>query len=79
MVVAPTVPRYFFTVGSSDREVLTDPRGTILPNIEAARLRAQHKIRKLHGQSGYDDPAIFMEVKDEDRRTVLFLPFTPCD
>lgn len=73
------MPRYFFTVGCSEREVLADPRGTILPNIEAARLRAQRKIQKLHGQSRYDDPTLFMQVRDEARRTVLFLPLTPSD
>lgn len=77
--MVPAVPRYFFTVGHSEREVLADPRGTILPNIEAARLRALRKIQKLHGQSGYEDPALIMQVKDETHRTVLFLPLTPCD
>jgi hypothetical protein len=72
------VPRYFFTVGYSEREVLADPRGALLPNIEAARLRAQRKIQKLREQSGYDDPALIMQVKDETERTVLFLPLTPC-
>jgi hypothetical protein len=73
------VPRFFFTVGGLEREILPDPRGTLLPNIEAARLRAQHKIQKLRGQSGYDDPALIMQVKDESHRTILFLPFIPSD
>jgi hypothetical protein len=73
------MPRYFFTVGCSEREVVRDPRGTLLPNIEAARLRAQRKIQRLRAQSGYDDPTLIMRVEDEAHRTVLFLPITPCD
>jgi hypothetical protein len=73
------VPRYFFTVGRSEREILLDPRGTLLPSIDAARLQAQRKIQKLRGQSGYDDPALIMQVKDETHRTILFLPFIPSD
>jgi hypothetical protein len=73
------VPRYFFTVCCSEREVLADPRGTILPNIEAARLRAQRKIRMLREKNNYDDPALIMQVRDDTHRTILFLPLTPCD
>lgn len=73
------MPRYFFTVGGPEGEVLADPRGTVLPNLEAVRLRAQAKIEKLRQQGGYDDPALIMNVRDEARRIVLFLPFTPGD
>lgn len=79
LLVAGTVLRYFFTVGNSEREILADPHGILLPNIEAARLRALLKIRELHGRSGYDDPALVMKVTDETHHTVLFFPLTPCD
>lgn len=73
------VPRYFFTVGSPEREVLADPRGTVLPGIEAALVRAEQRIQDLRGRSGFDDPALSMRVEDEAHHTVLFLPLNPCD
>lgn len=69
------MPRYFFTIQASNKEVDDDPGGTILPNVMAALSHAECMIRRLQEECGYDDPGLIMLVKDESRRTVLFLPF----
>lgn len=73
------VTRYFFTVRGSGGDILADRKGTPLPDLRAARLHAERIIKKVRRQSGYDDPALIMQVKDEAHRTVLFLPLIPSD
>ncbi len=70
------MPRYFFTVRGQNW-VKDDRDGTNLPDIAAALSNAEHKIRELRKQSGYDDPSLMMIVTDEAGRTVLCLPFFP--
>jgi hypothetical protein len=70
------VPRYFFTIRGQDR-VKDDPHGTNLPDVAAALSHAERTIRELRKESGYNDPALMMIVKDEARQTVLSLPFFP--
>jgi hypothetical protein len=48
-----------------------------LPDVAAALSYAERKIVKLRKESPYNDPALMMIVKDEDRKTVLSLPFFP--
>ena len=57
--------------------VKDDPRGTNLPDFAAALSNAEHKIRELRKESGYNDPTLMMIVKDEAGQTVLSLPFFP--
>ena len=68
--------RFFFTVHGRT-EVEDDPAGTYLPDTAAAFSYAEHTIRQLREKSGYNDLALMMMVEDEDRRTVLSLPFFP--
>ncbi len=70
------MPRYFFTIRGRDR-IRTDPEGTDLPNVAAALSHAEHTIRALRGENGYNDLALMMIVKDETQQTVLSLPFFP--
>jgi uncharacterized protein DUF6894 len=48
-----------------------------LPDVPAALSHAEHKIRELRKESPYNDPALVMIVKDEARKMVLSLPFSP--
>jgi hypothetical protein len=48
-----------------------------LPDVATALSHAERTIRELRKESGYDDPALMMIVKDEARQTVLALPFFP--
>ncbi len=68
--------RYFFTIRGRDR-VKNDPDGVNLPDAAAALSYARHKIRDLRRESGYNDPALMMIVKDEARHMVWSLPFFP--
>ena len=70
------MPRYFFTIRGRNR-VKDDHHGTNLPDVEAALSNAEHKIRELRKESGYNDPTLMMIVKDEAGQTVLSLPFFP--
>ncbi len=70
------VPRYFFTIRRPGR-VKDDPHGTNLSDVAAALSYAERKIEELRKESSYNDPALVMTVKDEARKTVLFLPFFP--
>jgi len=71
------MPRYFFIIRWSDGEVEDDPHGTDLPNAGAALSYAERTIRELQSQSGYNHPEPIMFVMDENRQTVLSLPFFP--
>jgi len=70
------VPRYFLTIRGKN-VIEEDPQGTILPDTGAARLHAEHTIRELRGEGGYDDPLLMLVVKDDNDQTVLSLPFLP--
>ncbi len=70
------MPRYFFIIRGRNN-AKDDRDGTNLPDVAAALSNAEHKIRELRTQSGYDDPSLMMIVKDETGRTVLSLPFFP--
>ena len=69
------MPRYFFTIQASNRDVENDPSGTVLPNNTAALSHAECMIRQLQKERGYGDPGLTLLVKDESQRTILFLPF----
>lgn len=73
------VPRYFFILCGSNGDISTDHRGVVLPDVQAARLHADRMIKKLREQSGYDDPSLTIQVKDEAGQTILFLPVIPVD
>jgi len=34
-------------------------------------------IRRLQASGGYDDPGLMLEVRNEKREMVLFIPFLP--
>ncbi len=68
--------RYFFTIRGRGR-LKDDLAGVDLPDNTAALSYAERKIRELRTESGYDDPALMMIVKDEARQIVLSLPFFP--
>jgi hypothetical protein len=70
------VPRYFFTIRERDR-IIDDHYGTNLPDVAAALSNAEHKIRELRKESGYNDPTLMMIVKDEAGQTLLSLPLFP--
>jgi hypothetical protein len=70
------MPRYFFTIRGREK-VKDDRSGMNLPDVAAALSIAEHRIRELRKESGYDDPALVMIVKDEAGQTVLSLPFFP--
>ncbi len=65
--------RYFFTIRGRGR----NPAGVDLPDDAVALSYAEHKVRELRTESGYDDPALMMIVKDEARQIVWSLPFFP--
>lgn len=69
------MPRYFFTIQASNRDIENDPSGTILPDNTAALLHAECMIRQLQKERGYSDPELSMLVKDKSQQTILFLPF----
>ena len=70
------MPRYFFVIRGGDW-VRDDPNGTNLPDVATALSHAERTIRELRKDSGYNDPALMMIVKDEARQMVLALPFFP--
>jgi Domain of unknown function (DUF6894) len=69
------VPRYLLTIQASDGHLEDDRISEALPDITAALAHAEHMIRELQKEDGYDDPGLKMFVKDESRQTVLFSPF----
>jgi Domain of unknown function (DUF6894) len=71
------VPRYFFAIRGTDREV-DDPHGTILPNDSAALSYAERMITQLREKSeGYDDPGMIMFVRNDVHKLVWSIPFLP--
>ena len=71
------MPRYFFTIRRSGRDLKNDPSGTILPNLGAALSHAESMITTLRNGAGYTDLGLMMFVKDENGQTILSLPFVP--
>ena len=70
------MPQYYFTIRWSDDEDI-DPRGSELADDAAALDYACRMIRQLQANGGYDDPGLMLEVRNERRETVLFIPFLP--
>ena len=70
------LPRYYFTIRSSDHEDI-DPRGSQFADDDAALDYACCMIRRLQASGGYDDPGLILEVRNERRETVFFIPFLP--
>ncbi len=68
--------RYFFTIRGRNW-VKDDPDGVNLPDVAAALSYARDTIRELRNESGYNDPALMMVVKDEARHMVWSLPLFP--
>ncbi len=63
------VQRYFFTIRGRNW-VKDDGDGVNLPDAAAALSYARHTIRELRKDSGYNDPALMMIVRDEARHAV---------
>jgi hypothetical protein len=71
------MPRYYFTIRWSDHEDI-DPQGSELADDDVVLDYACCMIRRLQASGGYDnDPGLMLEVRNERRETVLFIPFLP--
>ena len=68
--------RYYFIIRWPDHEDI-DPQGTELADDDAALDHASRIIRRLKASGGYDDPGLMVEVRNEKRDAVLFVPFLP--
>jgi hypothetical protein len=68
--------RYYFTIRSSDHEDI-DPQGTELTDDDAALDYACRMIQSLRTSGGYDDPGLMLQVRNEKREMVFFVPFLP--
>ncbi len=67
------MPRYYFTIRSCDQEY-EDVRCAVLQDVDAALDYACHLVRKL-SVSGYNDPGLAVNVRNERREIVLSVPF----
>jgi hypothetical protein len=71
------MPRYFFNIRSADG-VLRDPDGTELPDLDAARVEAEHSARDLLAnilrQGGELNGQVF-EIADDRGKVLERLPF----
>jgi hypothetical protein len=67
------MPRYYFTIRSVDQEY-EDVRCAVLQDVDAALNYACHLVREL-SFSGYDDPGLAVNVRNERREIVLSVPF----
>ena len=63
--------------GGSARQIAAELKACGLRHRCTALSHAECTIRELRKESGYNDPALMMIVKDEARQTVLALPFFP--
>ena len=80
ITLVSAVTLYFFTVGGLRRRHIGRPlRARFYRTFGLHGRHAERIIKKLHRKNGYDDPALIMRVKEEDHRTVLFLPLIPSD
>lgn len=71
------MPRYYFTIRWSDHDNI-DPQGSELADDDVVLDYACCMIRRLQASGGYDnDPGLMLEVRNERRETVLFIPFLP--
>ena len=70
------MPQYFFEVRSIEWDY-RDPDGITLADDEAAISYAERTISELKAEEGYEAPDLKMLVKDESRRTMVTIPFSP--
>jgi hypothetical protein len=70
------MPQYFFDVRSIEWDY-HDPDGITLTDDEAAITYAERIICELKADEGYDAPDLKMLVKDESRRPIVTIPFSP--
>ena len=68
--------RNYFIIRWPDHEDI-DPQGIELADDDAALDHACRIIQRLQSSGGYDDPGLMVEVRNEKRDTVLFIPFLP--
>ena len=68
--------RYYFTIRSPAHEDI-DPQGNELTDDDAALDYACRMIQWLRASGGYDDPELMLQVRNEKREMVLFVPFLP--
>jgi tellurite resistance protein TerB len=68
--------RYYFTIRWPAHEDI-DPQGIELADDDTALEYACRMIRRLQASGGYDDPGLMLEVRNEKREIVLFIPFLP--
>jgi hypothetical protein len=68
--------RYFFNLdGPGKDDSYTDRVGTHLATDDVALAHAKVLIRDLKEAGGYDDPAWYMLVKDQNGDIVFSIPF----
>lgn len=72
------MPQYFFAIQGLNGSREDSRIGKVFPDLMAALAEAERMISELQKEGGCDDPGLSMLVKDEARRTVLFLPFVAC-
>jgi tellurite resistance protein TerB len=68
--------RYYFTIRWPEHEDI-DPQGIELADDDIALEYACRMIRRLQASGGYDDPGLMLEVRNEKREIMLFIPFLP--
>jgi hypothetical protein len=68
------MPRYYFTVRSSDLNH-DEERCAVLHDVAAALDHACKMIRELSARGGYNDPGLLVTVRNEIREIVLSVPF----
>ena len=69
--------QFFFAIRGRDWVVEDDPIGTYLPNIEAALSYAEYTVRELRKKSCRNDSELMMVVQEQERHTLLYVPFFP--
>jgi tellurite resistance protein len=76
LIMMTRLSRYYFTIRWSDHEDI-DQQGTELADDDAALDYACRMIRRLQASGGHNDPGLILEVRNEKREMVLFIPFLP--
>jgi hypothetical protein len=66
--------RYHFILRWPDTEH-GDEEGMLLPDDASARTYAEHVIRELKEDGGYDDPELCMIVRNEAGTQIFVIPF----
>ena len=67
------MPTYYFIIRARDGSY-DDPSGTNLPDFEAATAYANRIIEELK-EGGHDPQYLTLDVKDEERKTILSMLF----